>query len=232
MLTISILPPRTPVSPRCRSRDTRPRRGDVLHVAALQQDLELPRVGPVEVLLADELDLVALGLVVEERPVDVGLALDVLRHLRPAGAPPFGCPSARCPRPAGRRTPARWSALDRELHPRAVRPLALDRHRRLEAAAERHVAEHPHRADRMQLVEAAAGRGELGDELVHRLCGRRSREQPRSREARRALRSMGLASSCRRAGSEADSTPRLASFEGARLVRAATRCTIATVARK
>jgi hypothetical protein len=49
-------------------------------VAVGEGDPELPRVGPLDGLLADELDLVALLLVVDERAVEVGVLEDAL-HL-------------------------------------------------------------------------------------------------------------------------------------------------------
>jgi hypothetical protein len=58
-------------------------------VAVGERDPELPRVGALDGLLADELDLVALLLVVDERAVEVGVLEDRFISSSPSDSTSF-----------------------------------------------------------------------------------------------------------------------------------------------
>ncbi len=150
------------------------------HVAvARERDLQLVDVRALDLVGADQLDLVALLLVVEERIVELRVLDDPLGLIL---AERLGVLLAR-PRldlPAARsvvRVDA-GHAAERELLAHLVRALVLVGHVRLEAAAAIELSAATHRLDGPDAIGAADPLGVPGDDFVRRLagCARRDEE--------------------------------------------------------
>jgi len=54
-----------------------------LHVAILEADLQLERVGSLELLFAEKFNLMPFALIVDQRPIDVGILLNLFCLRRP-----------------------------------------------------------------------------------------------------------------------------------------------------
>src|SRR5215510_11065361 len=139
----------------------------IAHVAVFQRHLELEGVSAFHRFRAGELDLIAFLPVIDERPIEISLQLNLLQFVF---AERF-CVLLASPRldlPAGLAVVSCHAghSLNRKLQPRHLRALFLLNDDRLKAAAASKLARAPQRFDGLDLLRPADSLDVFGDNLL------------------------------------------------------------------